>query len=138
MQTQGPWRQGGSEKCGLGDFYARKILLALHRSGSVVQFGIMRINLRYCSKPVRAEVLAGQTPLGRILINHRVLRRIEPTAYLRVVPSPAMMKWFGLDRPVPIYGRLAIIHCDDKPAVELLDIVAPLAAACYRREPRLQ
>lgn len=110
------------------DLYARKILLTLHGSGRVVQFGIMKINLRYCSKQVRDEIVAGQTPLGRILIQHDVLRRIEPTAYLRVLPDPAMMKWFGLTHPARIYGRLAIIHCDEQPAVELLEIVAPIGA----------
>lgn len=108
-----------------GDIYARKILLALHTSGRVVQFGIPRINLRYCSKAVREEILFGQTPLGRILINHKVLRRIEPTAYFRVTPSPAMMGWFGLDRPRFTYGRMGIIYCDERPAIEVLEIVAP-------------
>jgi chorismate-pyruvate lyase len=108
-----------------GDFYARKILLALQRSGRVVQFGIMRINLTLCGSAVREEIIAGQTPLGRILIEHDVLRRIEPKSFLRIVPGNAMMKWFGLVRPRPTYGRLALIHCDGQPAVELLEIVAP-------------
>ena len=108
-----------------GDVYARKILLALRQSGRVVQFGIMRVNLRYCSAAVRAEIVAGQTPFGRILINHDVMRRIEPTAFLRVTPSQAMAEWFGLRQPRPTYGRLAIIHCDGQPAVDLLEIVAP-------------
>lgn len=109
----------------VGDFYARKILLTLHGSGKVVQFGIPRIDLGYCSKAVRAEILAGQTPLGRILINHKVLRRIEPTAYFRVTPGPAMMRWFNLDWPRITYGRLGIIYCDERPAIEVLEIVAP-------------
>jgi chorismate-pyruvate lyase len=108
-----------------GDSYARKILLTLHGNGRVVQFGIMKINLHYCSPEVRQEIIAGQTPLGRILIQHDVLRRIEPIAFLRILPDPAMMKWFGLDKPTRTYGRLAIIHCDEQPAVELLEIVAP-------------
>lgn len=107
------------------NWYARKILLALQGSGRVVQFGIVRIHLDHCSAPVRAAILAGQTPLGRILIRHKVLRRIEPTAYLRVVPSSAMMEWFGLQEPRPTYGRLAYIHCNNRPAIELLEIVAP-------------
>lgn len=108
-----------------GDSYARKILLALRKSGKVVQFGIMRVHLNFCSQEVRDQIVAGQTPLGRVLINHGVLRRIEPTAYLRVVPGPEMMKWFGIDQPRPTYGRLAYIHCDGKPAIELLEIVRP-------------
>ena len=108
-----------------GDSYAREILLTRRGDGRVVQFGIVRIHLQYCSPAVRAEILAGRTPLGRILIKHEVLRRIEPTAYLRVVPGPNMMTWFGLAEPRPTYGRLAYIHCDGRPAVELLEIVTP-------------
>jgi chorismate-pyruvate lyase len=107
------------------DFYARKILLTLQRTGRVVQFGIVRVNLRCCSAAVRQEILGGAKPFGRILIEHNVMRRIEPTAFLRVIPSRAMMEWFGLARAAPTYGRLAIIHCDGQPAVELLEIVAP-------------
>jgi hypothetical protein len=107
------------------DSYARKILLSLQGSGRVVQFGIVRVRLGYCSPAVRAEIVAAQTPLGRILIKHDVLRRIEPTAYLKVVTGPAMMTWFGLDHPRVTYGRLGYIYCDERPAVELLEIVAP-------------
>ena len=108
-----------------GDTYARKILLTLPSTGKIVQFGLVRIRFEYCSVAVRDQIVAGQTPLGRILIEHNVLRRIEPTAYLRILPGPAMMEWFGLKTPKPTYGRLALIHCDGKPAVELLEIVAP-------------
>lgn len=107
------------------DSYARKILLSLQRTGRVVQFGIVRVQLRYCSPAVVAEIRAGQTPLGRILIRHNVLRRIEPTAYLRIRPGPAVRSWFGPQEHRPAYGRLAYIHCDGQRAVELLEIVAP-------------
>ena len=108
-----------------GESYARKILLALHGNGRVVQFGIMRIDFRHCGPDVKKEILGGSAPLGRILIQHDILRRIEPTAYLRVLPGPAMMNWFGLKTPKRTYGRLAYIHCNNQPAVELLEIVAP-------------
>ena len=109
-----------------GDLYARKILLTLQNSGKVVQFGIVRVHLNFCSAEVRDAIVAGMTPLGRILIEHDVMRRIEPTAYLRVIPGPAMMNWFGHERSRPTYGRLAIIHCDEQPAIELLEIVVPV------------
>jgi hypothetical protein len=108
-----------------GDTYARKIRLALQKTGRIVQFGIMRINLAQCSDEVRAAIVAGNTPLGRILIEHNVLRWIEPTAYLRIRGGPAQMAWFGLSKPETLYGRLAYIHCDGRPAIELLEIVAP-------------
>jgi chorismate-pyruvate lyase len=108
-----------------GGFYARRILLALKKSRRIVQYGLVRINFRYCSPQVRDAIVAGRTPLGRILINHNVLRRIEPTGFLRMVPGPELTRLFGLDRPAPTYGRLAYIHCNEQPAIELLEVVAP-------------
>jgi len=107
------------------DVYARKILLVHRATGKVVQFGIVRIDLSMTSEPVRAAIVAGQTPVGRILIEHDVLRRIEPTDFLRITPGPVQMARFGMTEPQPLYGRLAIIHCDGQPAVELLEVVAP-------------
>jgi hypothetical protein len=111
-----------------GPYYARRIFLALQTSRRVVQYGLVRINLRYCSPAVRAEIIAGESPLGRILIKHDVLRRIEPTGFLRVLPGPALMGQFGLTEPLPTYGRLAYIHCNEQPAIELLEVVAPEVA----------
>src|SRR5436189_4499897 len=50
------------ERWSSGDYYARKILLALQGSGQVVQFGIVRVDLSVCSPPVREEILGGRTP----------------------------------------------------------------------------
>jgi chorismate-pyruvate lyase len=106
-----------------GDSYARKIILTLRESKRIVLFGIVHIDLSVCSPAVRKAIIEAKTPLGRILIDNEVLRRIEPIAFLRVQPGPAALRWFGLERPEPLYGRLAYIHCDNQPAVELLEIV---------------
>ncbi|MFO0926003.1 MAG: hypothetical protein U0736_03065 [Gemmataceae bacterium] len=60
-----------------------------------------------------------------MLIDHDVLRRIEPTAYLRVHPTARFLSWFGMSTPQPLYGRLAVIHFHDRPVVEVLEIVPP-------------
>jgi hypothetical protein len=109
-----------------GDSYARKILLKLRSDGRIVQSGIVRIRLDYCSEPVRAAILEEKTPLGRILIKHDVLRRIEPTAYFRLQPGPYLRNWFGRPDPFSTYGRLGIIHCDGQPAIDLLEVLAPI------------
>ena len=108
-----------------GELYSRKILLVLRATGRVVQFGIVRIDLGQTSPQVADAIRSEKTPVGRILIEHDVLRRIEPTGYLRIEPGPEVRGWFGLREPRSVYGRLAIIHCDGKPAVELLEVVAP-------------
>lgn len=109
-----------------GDEYARKILLALHESGRVVQFGLVRIDLAVCPEPVREAIVEGLTPLGRVLIRNDMLRRIEPTAYLKVTLSPTMAEWFGSAPGTATFGRLGVIYTGEKPAVEVLEILAPL------------
>src|SRR4051794_33381761 len=46
-----------------GDTYARKILLELQSDRRVVQFGVVRIRLDFCSEPVRGAILREDTPL---------------------------------------------------------------------------
>ncbi len=112
-------RRGGNE-------YARKILLTAQDTGQVVQFGLVRINLGVCPEPVRNEILEGKTPLGRVLIRHDMLRRIEPVAFLRVTLSPEMAGWFGIEPDAITFGRLGVIYTGDRPAVEVLEILAPI------------
>lgn len=111
-----------------GDEYARKILLELRDDGRVVQFGIVQIDLSLLSPPVRDRIVEGKTPLGRVLIEHNVLRHIQPAGYLRVEPCEEMCRWFGLAKPTTTYGRLGIIYTDGKPAIEVLEILTPISA----------
>lgn len=112
-----------------GERYTRKILLALERTGQIVQFGIVRIGLNFCPPVVREEILAEREPLGRILITHDLLRRIELTGFVRVAPGPDMRQWFGPETNHHTYGRLGYIHVGDQPAIELVEILAPIPPA---------
>ena len=111
-----------------GSEYARKILLTLRSTGAVVQFGLVRIDLDYLSEPVRARIVAGDTPLGRVLIEHDVLRHILPAGYLKVEPDAEMREWFGMQGEGTTYGRLGVILTDGKPAIEVLEILAPVGS----------
>lgn len=110
-----------------GDDYARKILLTLENSNQVVQFGIVRIDLRVLTDDVREEILSGRTPLGRVLIQHDVLRTVRPSGFFRVGLSSAMAEWFGVDETSTTYGRIGMITADGKPAVRVAEILAPIA-----------
>ncbi len=112
-----------------GNEYARKILLSLKEGAhDVVQFGLVRINLGVCPDPVRAEIVEGKIPLGRVLIKHDMLRRIEPIAFLRVNLSATMAEWFRVPPGTETYGRIGVIYTGERPAVEVLEILAPLGA----------
>lgn len=109
-----------------GDEYARKILLTLRDGRRVVQFGLVRIDLGVCPEAVREAIVAGKTPLGRVLIEHDMLRRIEPVAYLRCRLSGRMADWFGASPGAETFGRLGVIYTGDRPAVEVLEVLAPV------------
>lgn len=109
-----------------GDIYAREILLLKQGTETVVQYGIVRFNLSYVTADVRREILAQQTPLGRILINHNVLRHIDLGAILEITAGPRLSKHFRMPEGGVTYGRLATIFCNRQPAVDLLEVSAPL------------
>ncbi|HVS14068.1 MAG TPA: hypothetical protein VMV46_09090 [Thermoanaerobaculia bacterium] len=109
-----------------GPLYARKILL-LDGRRRVVQLGIMQFDFRHCGDQVRDAILERSTPLGRILIETGVLRRISTHQLVEIVPDDELRRHFGLSAAWPgrVYGRLATIFCHDEPAVNLLEIVPP-------------
>jgi hypothetical protein len=112
-----------------GDTYQRKILLRRGDTGAVVQFGLVRFNLRYVTQMVQDDLLAEQIPLGQVLINHNVLRHIDLGALLEVRCGVELASLFGCPVGTRTYGRMATIFCDRKPAVDLLEISTPLPEA---------
>ena len=103
--------------------YARKIVLTLQRDGTVVQFGIMRINLEGLPEIVRLEIESQALPLGRIMIRHHLLREVEVCGLWRVYPGPQLQWHLQLREGEPIFARTARILVEGTPAVELLEIV---------------
>jgi chorismate-pyruvate lyase len=112
-----------------GDYYSRKIVLHRQSDRRTVLFGIPRLNLRLVDDDVRREILSENKPLGRVLIEHNVLREVQLASLYRVIPGPALCEMFRLTPPLATYGRTAFIYCDGYPAVELLEIVSPEQAA---------
>lgn len=117
------------ERRSAGDIYSRKIVLTKAGTDDVVQFGIVRFDLSYVTPAVRNEILQGETPLGRVLINHNVLRHIDLGAVLKVTLGPGLAELMNAPEGTVTYGRLATIFCNRRPAVDLLEIPAPAAAA---------
>lgn len=108
------------------NLYCRKILLEKSSSDEPVQFGLVRFDFRYVTDAVRQQILDGRTPLGRVLINHNVLRHIDLGAILRITAGPALAEYLKMDVGQVTYGRLATIFCNNQPAVDLLEVSRPL------------
>ncbi len=108
-----------------GDIYGRRLDLRVAGNEAPVMTGIMIFNLALVGDAVREEILRAASPLGEILIRHRILRRVKPDAFLEFDARDPLAARFGPPAPRPAYGRLATIDCDGRPAVDLLEIVRP-------------
>jgi len=114
------------------DWYAREILLENSR-GELVQYGIVRIDLTHLDAATAEAIRAARRPLGRILIEAGMLREVNGVKLLEVLPGPHLLTLLGSGAAgsaavAPLrrlYGRVADIQLDGRPAVELLEIVVP-------------
>ncbi|MHB8972599.1 MAG: hypothetical protein ACYC3X_21585 [Pirellulaceae bacterium] len=107
--------------------YERKSILRAARGGRVLQYCLVRLRCDCLDETVREEIEAEQIPLGRILIHHNMLRKVQMLALWKITTGPDLRSAFGLSQPTVTYGRTALIYLNADPAVELLEILAPLA-----------
>lgn len=105
------------------DVYARASLLIRRSDRQVAQWGIMRIRLIDLPAVVRREIEEGDTPLGRVLIRHNVLRHVELRQLWRVKPGPQLRLHWDVRPGECVYGRSAEIWVEGIQAVDLLEIV---------------
>ena len=113
------------ESMHVGQYYSRKILLTKQSDRSVVQFGIVRLNFEYLGADVQREIVGEGPPLGRILIDRNVLRRVELSELWKVAAGQDLAELFGIETGSEAWGRTGWIHCNGEPAIELLEVVAP-------------
>jgi len=109
-----------------GPQYARKITLRLRHGTKVVQYGLIGVDLDALDVDVAAEIVAGETPLGRVLIEHDVLRVVEPVQFLRVALPADLAAVMGVPAGSVTYGRLGLISADGRPAIRVAEILAPI------------
>lgn len=114
-----------------GGRYAREILL-LRGDGTVVQHGIVRIDLDAVPEATAAAIRARRAPLGRILIDAGLLCDVQDVRLLEISMGPHLAELFGCAVGALVYGRVAAICVAGVAAVELLEIAAPARAMSGR------
>jgi hypothetical protein len=67
--------------------YSRKIVLRRQSDQRVVLFGIVRLDFRHVDDDVRKEIVSRQIPLGKILIEHNVLRQLQLVGLWKIEPG---------------------------------------------------
>ncbi len=88
-----------------GRWYMRRVLLVQEYSGRPVEMGAIRIALDVFSARVRAEILKGHLPLGRIMRDAALDYHSRPRAFFEITPNSDMMGVFWMREPRALYGR---------------------------------
>jgi hypothetical protein len=109
-----------------GDLYFRESVLHRTDNDRIIQYGLVRFHLEYVTPQVRDEILTEQVPLGRTLINHNVLRHVDLGAILQLTAGQRLAALLEMPVGGTTYGRLATLFCNHQPAVDLLEVSAPL------------
>lgn len=105
-------------------FYSREITLVTQQSKRIVQYGIVRLNIDAVETPVWDMISSRETPLGRVLIQNDVLRKVELVQLWEIKAGPCLAEKMHSVIGQTFYGRTAMITCDGTEAIELLEIVA--------------
>ncbi|OYP32217.1 hypothetical protein [Rhodopirellula sp. MGV] len=108
-----------------GDWYSREITLKTSGTGKVVQYGIVRLNINALDPEVWRQIESRTIPLGRVLIEHNVLREVQLCGLWEIKSGPSLAELLDATEGQTLYGRTALIYCDGEPAIELLEVVAP-------------
>lgn len=108
------------------ELYSRKILLRRESDDAVVQFGIVRLHPKLIPAEVWRRIRAQEAPLGRVLIEHNVMRTVELIGTWQVSPSDELTTLMQLSPGATTFGRTALIYVNDEPAIELFEVIARL------------
>jgi hypothetical protein len=107
------------------NWYCREITLVETLQGKTVQYGIVRLDTHALQPEVWRKIESREVPLGRVLIDHEVLRRVELKRLWSIKAGSTLVTKLGVRPQSEVFGRTALIYCDGKPAIELLEIVSP-------------
>jgi chorismate-pyruvate lyase len=108
-----------------GNFYIREILLRRESNQEIILYGVVRLRLDSLDEAPRAAILSESIPLGRVLIEHNVLRNVELVELWKIAMGPRLATHFSCPEGTTTFGRTAMIYFHDQPALELIEIVRP-------------
>lgn len=111
----------------IDNVYIREILLRRSTDKVVVQYGIVRLQLSTLEAAPRNAILSEKIPLGRVLIEHDVMRHVELVDLWQITVGPLLSHYFEVPVGTITFGRTAMIYFNAKPALELVEIIRPVS-----------
>jgi len=112
-----------------GASYFRRVLLVQESSGRPAALGAIRVRLDSFAPGLRARILEGRVPLGRILLENRFAYTSKVRALFAVEPTPEIMGMFWMPKSKVLYGRRNEMFCDKTKIADIVEILPPLPKA---------
>jgi chorismate-pyruvate lyase len=104
----------------------REVVLTLNDSRRPVEFGAIVIYLDRFPEAAREAILAGRTPLGTILAEHRIEHDSAPRAFLRVEADALIADALATEACEQLYGRRNVLSAPDGSILaDILEILPP-------------
>jgi chorismate-pyruvate lyase len=88
------------------DTYDREVVLLTKRSKRPVEYGAIEISLAILPDEIQTGILAGNRPLGGILVDCGVVFESQPKVFFAVSPCPMITEALQLDADARLYGRV--------------------------------
>jgi len=112
-----------------GASYFRRVLLVREKSGRPLAMGAIRVRLDVFTTRVRAQILAGDIPLGRILREGGFAYTSTVKALLAVEPTPDMMGIFWMPQSKTLYGRRSEMFRGKTKFADIVEVLPPVSRA---------
>lgn len=109
-----------------GRWYARRVVLAGRTSGRPVVMGAIRVRLDAFPARVRARILDGTTPFGRVVADHGLDLVSRPRWFFELTPNAEMLGVFWMPEIRTLYGRRTALLMDGRKIGDVVEVL-PLA-----------
>ncbi|MCG8457759.1 MAG: hypothetical protein MI919_15905 [Holophagales bacterium] len=103
----------------------REVLLRGERTGRVMEYGAIRIELGAFDADARWQVLEGRKPLGAILAEYRLTYESRPRRYFALWSNPRLEEHLGLPGRTLLYGRQNVLEGETGTIADVVEILPP-------------
>lgn len=106
--------------------YSREVVLRLDGNERAIEYGAIKINLKYFEKKAREEIVDGNKPLGAIMREYKIVHGSKPKAFLQVHTDGVISEALGVAENTRVFGRRnTLVMPGGEPLAEIVEILAP-------------
>jgi chorismate-pyruvate lyase len=106
--------------------YSREVVLRLDGNERAVEYGAIKINLKFFDKKAREEIVEGNKPLGAIMREYKIVHGSKPKAFLQVHTDGVISEALGVANNTRVFGRRnTLVMPGGEPLAEIVEILAP-------------